>query len=56
MQHSQTGGTLISNNTYQLVKDVVSVSKPYKIKVKDKENYQMVYFLEGVGAGTEEKA
>ncbi len=46
---ARPGATLISNNTYQLVKDVVSVSKPYKLKVKGKENYQIVYLLEGVG-------
>ncbi len=47
---AKPGAVLISQNTYQLVRDAVSVSQPYRIKVKGKESYQTVYFLEAVGS------
>ena len=47
---AEPGAILISNSTFQQVKDLVSVSKPYRLKAKGKADFQLVYFLRGLAA------
>lgn len=44
---AKPGQVIISDSVYHALKDSFTVSQPYKIKVKGKEQYQRVYILEG---------
>jgi len=42
---AKSGATIISDNTYQKIKDIAKISGPFEIKVKGKEQPQKVYAL-----------
>ena len=52
---AQKGEILISANTYKAIKDEVTVDGPFRLKVKGKDEYMVVYLLEGITRETEEE-
>ncbi|MBN2535896.1 MAG: adenylate/guanylate cyclase domain-containing protein [Spirochaetales bacterium] len=48
---AKSGQIIISESTYEKVKDQVKTKGPYKVKVKGKEDYLHVYLLTGIYGG-----
>ena len=46
---AKPGMAIISYTTYRAAGRAAKVSHPYKVKVKGKQDYQKVYYLEGIG-------
>ena len=45
---AKSDAVVISESTFQAAAQTARVSRPYKVKVKGKQNYQKVYYLEGI--------